>query len=206
MYVDNEGERDLEFASIVERYSCAGRVYHTLSHVKALITLDEELKAGEASDALMFAIWYHDIAYDTRRADNEEKSAELAGNALGRLGVPIGTINDVEKMILATKHHDAANLRSDGELFLDLDISILGAPPRLYKEYSSAIREEYEWVPWPIYRDGRSKILSGFVQRPSIFFTNRFNAKYENQARTNIEGELNEMSRAVSGTDAEQRV
>jgi predicted metal-dependent HD superfamily phosphohydrolase len=161
-----------------------------LSHVKALIKLAEELETGDPGDTLMFAIWYHDIVYDTKRTDNEQKSAELAGDALGRLGVPIGTINDVMKMIVATEHHDAGNLQADGRLFLDLDISIFGARPELYREYSRAIRQEYEWVPWPIYREGRSKILSGFLQRAHIFFTAYFNEKYGDQARRNIEDEL----------------
>jgi len=193
-YSDDQSARDASFRQIVQEYSGANRAYHNLSHVKALIARYDEFKSGSDCDAVSFAIWYHDLIYDTRRQDNEENSAALARKALGDLRVAIGTIAEAENMIKATKHHRAKHLSADGELFLDLDISILGAPVALYREYSLAIRQEYNWVPSPVYREARSRILRDFLQRRHIFFNEQMSTQFEDQARSNLEGELKELA------------
>ena len=59
------------------------RKYHNLSHVYALLN-DADIYEKEIRDfnAVCFAIWFHDVIYQTRRNDNEEKSAEFALNIL----------------------------------------------------------------------------------------------------------------------------
>src|SRR5215470_10661163 len=132
------------FNSIVEQYSASERAYHDLSHIQSLLSLSESLLDKiQNRDAHYFAVWFHDVIYDTRRPDNEEKSAEFAAEALARLGVPEQTIAVVREMILATKHHRAAGLSWDMKAFLDLDTSILGAPEETYQEYRKAIKKEY---------------------------------------------------------------
>src|SRR5262249_55449673 len=81
------------FNSIVEHYSARDRAYHSLSHIQSLLSLSESLSDRiQNRDALYFAIWFHDVIYDTKRSDNEEKSAEFAEEALASLGVPEQTI------------------------------------------------------------------------------------------------------------------
>jgi predicted metal-dependent HD superfamily phosphohydrolase len=146
-------------------------------------------------DAFYFAIWYHDVIYEAKRSDNEEKSAEFAVEALAELGVPEQTIAVVREMILATKHHRGAGLSWDMKAFLDLDTSILGAPEEIYEEYSRAIRKEYSWVPDFLYRKGRVKVLNDFLEGEHIYHTDEIRAEYELQARDNITAEI----RALSG-------
>jgi len=193
-YTDGQPAKDTAFKSIVQRYSAENRAYHNLSHIKALIHLYDEFKPDAGCDAILFAIWYHDIIYDTRSNENEEISADLARDALCALGVPTAIAWEVDLMIRATKHHSSEHLSADGELFLDLDISILGASSELYHEYSDAIRKEYDWVPWSIYRQARSAILRNFLQRQRIFFTDQINARFGHQASRNLEQELNELA------------
>jgi len=179
------------FNSLVEYYSEKDRAYHDLSHIQLLLSLSESLSDKiQNRDAFYFAVWFHDVIYDTKRSDNEEKSAEFAAEALASLGVPKQTIAIVEEMILATKHHRAANLSWDMEAFLDLDTSILGAPQEIYKDYSQAIRKEYSWVPDSLYREGRMKVLNDFLGRERIYYTEEIGAKYEAQARRNIAEEI----------------
>jgi len=183
------------FNSLVERYSEGARVYHNLSHIQSLLAMSESL-SDKAQDrgALCFAIWFHDVIYDTQRSDNEEKSAEFAVEALASLGVPEQTIVTTREMILATKHHRGADLSWDMKAFLDLDTSILGAPGEIYEEYSRAIRKEYSWVPDVLYREGRMKILNDFLGRERIYHTEEINANYEAQARHNIAEEIKALS------------
>src|SRR5215468_8669285 len=96
------------FNSLVEHYSEKDRAYHNLSHIQSLLSLSESLSDKiQNRDALYFAVWFHDVIYDTKRSDNEEKSAEFAAEALASLGVPEQTNAIVQEMILATKHHRA---------------------------------------------------------------------------------------------------
>jgi len=183
------------FKSIVEHYSAKNRAYHNLSHIQSLLSLSESLPDKiQNRDALYFAVWFHDVIYDTKRSDNEEKSAEFAVEALAILGVPERTIAITREMILATKHHRSDDLSWDMKAFLDLDTSILGAPEEIYKEYSRAIRKEYSWVPGFLYRKGRMKVLNDFLDRESIYQTEEIGAKYETQARHNIAEEIRALS------------
>jgi predicted metal-dependent HD superfamily phosphohydrolase len=183
------------FNALVEHYSANERAYHNLSHIQSLLVLSESLLDKiQNRDAHYFAVWFHDVIYDTRRPDNEEKSAEFAAEALARLGVQGPTIAAVREMILATKHHRGEDLSWDMKAFLDLDTSILGAPEGIYEEYSRAIRKEYSWVPDALYREGRTKVLNDFLGRGRIYHTEEIRAKYEAQARHNIAEEIKTLS------------
>jgi predicted metal-dependent HD superfamily phosphohydrolase len=180
--------------NLVEHYSEKGRAYHNLSHIKTLLDISVTCKTDiQNHQAMFFAIWFHDAIYNTQANDNEEQSAELAVQALTQLGVVEDTIVLVQKMILATKHHKADDLPYDGKLFLDFDLSILGRKASIYKEYSEAIRTEYAWVPQDLYRQGRRKVLSSFLQREKIYYTDQLAEIFEAQARQNIESELAEL-------------
>jgi predicted metal-dependent HD superfamily phosphohydrolase len=194
-YAPNRALIESLFNFIVEHYSASERAYHNLSHIQSLITLSESLLDKiQNRDAHYFSIWFHDLIYDTRRSDNEEKSAEFAAEALASLGVPEQTVAVVREMILATKHHRGDDLSWDAKAFLDLDTSILGAPEEIYEEYSRAIRKEYSWVPDVLYREGRMKVLSDFLGRERVYQTEEIRAKYETQARHNIAEEIRALS------------
>jgi predicted metal-dependent HD superfamily phosphohydrolase len=194
-YGAGESVVDSVFQTIVDQYSSKDRAYHTLSHIQSLLTMSEPLREKfQDYEAVCFAIWFHDVIYDTRRSDNEEKSAEFAAEALTRVGVPEPTVAAAREMILATKHHRGADLGWDAKAFLDLDTSILGAPGAAYREYSSAIRKEYSWVLDFLFRKGRRKVLKDFLERDRIYFTEEIGSKYEAQARQNIAEELNALS------------
>lgn len=83
--------------------------------------------------------------------------------------------DDVE---LAIWFHDMATRH--------VDLWILGAPEQRFDEYEKQVREEYGWVPGPIYRRKRREILESFVARPAIYRTQRFIERYEKQARANL--------------------
>jgi predicted metal-dependent HD superfamily phosphohydrolase len=189
------GIGDRLFNELIEHYSEKGRAYHNLSHIKALLDVSTAYKTDiQNYQAVFFAIWFHDAIYNTQKTDNEEQSAELAVQALTQLGVAKDTILLVQKMILATNHHRADDLPYDGKLFLDFDLSILGREAAIYKEYSQAIRMEYVWVPQDLYQQGRLKVLSSFLQREKIYYTEQLREIFEAQARQNIESELAELA------------
>ncbi len=190
-YTSDVHLRDNSFQMLKDLYSEKGRFYHNLSHVKALLSLLESLKDKiQDHDAIRFAIWFHDAIYDTKRSDNEEKSAELASEILSRLNLKVEAIGYVRDLILATKDHNGRNLSEDARLFLDMDLAILGVEEEKYVNYSKAIREEYSWVPGVMYRRSRKKVLRSFIERERIYYTDEMYKRFEAQARVNINDEI----------------
>jgi len=165
------------------RYSEPHRHYHTLTHIEHLLEL-----LPHADETVLAAVWFHDAIYDGEA--NEERSAALARKALRALGFPAETIDEVEKMILATKKHSEHGLSENGRAFLDADLAILGSDAARYQGYVDEVRKEYAHVPDDAFRTGRDAILRAFLTRPRIYFTDAFFERFEKQARENIEGEL----------------
>jgi predicted metal-dependent HD superfamily phosphohydrolase len=181
-------EAGLLFEELSRLYSSPHRAYHNLHHIVALLEQARRFETRIDDFILVgFAIWFHDAVYDTRKKDNEERSAEYAVSSLARLQSPASQVRD---LILATRKHDNAGLPPDGALFLDFDLSILGVEPGAYEKYAAAIREEYSWVPSLLYRRERRKVLKSFLRRDRIYFTDVMFDLYEAPARHNIETEL----------------
>lgn len=183
------------FSSLVEYYNEPHRAYHNLNHIKALLDLCAAFKSKiKDFAAVSFAVWFHDAIYNPPKSDNEERSAELAVESLRKLKIAEIQIETIRQMILATKTHNADLLDADGRLFLDFDLSILGADAEIYQQYAVAIRQEYGFVPENLYRSGRRNILENFLQREFIYLTDECRERFETQARQNISTEIAELS------------
>ena len=175
---------------LARRYGESGRAYHTLTHIGAMLAVVEEF-ADAASDplALRLAVWFHDAIYDARRTDNEAESARYAAQVLQAAALPSSTVATVERLILATKTHEAAPDDADSALLLDADLAILGAAPADYDHYAQAIREEYAWVPEDRYREGRRKVLNSFLERPRLYHIPALFERLEQAAHENLRRE-----------------
>jgi predicted metal-dependent HD superfamily phosphohydrolase len=179
------------FADLAAHYASSGRHYHTLDHVGAVLRTLAELGAEEASQpALFLAAWFHDAVYDSRAKDNEEQSASLAMATLRPLGLPEPLLAETARLVLLTKTHQADPNDAPGQLLLDADLAILGAEEADYDAYARAIRREYDWVPEDLYREGRRRVLEGFLARPRLFFTPVLAVRIEEQARHNLRREI----------------
>src|SRR5690242_14685828 len=90
---------------LVRAYAAPERHYHNLAHIEAMLGLmhgyENALSDPQSVEA---AIWFHDVIYDTRRHDNEAKSAELAASRLSGLLNP-DRIALIARMIRATAGH-----------------------------------------------------------------------------------------------------
>lgn len=178
---------------LISKYSEKHRFYHNLSHINYLLKASEKHNFTDL-EAVKFVIWFHDVIYDPKSTKNEIESAEIARVKLTELGLVADKISKIEKIILATQKHDSAGLDDDGELFLDLDLSILGADSETYQKYQKAIQSEYSFVPWFLYKRARRKILENFLQREFIYFTDEIRQTIESIARLNIQQEIKELS------------
>jgi predicted metal-dependent HD superfamily phosphohydrolase len=162
------------------------RHYHNLGHIdQCLRELDGIRELCESVDAVELAIWFHDAVYDPTRADNEERSADVAAEAMNATGVGPTAVQEVVEMILATKHN-RASASGDAAVLLDIDLSILGQPPAVFDVYEQAIRCEYAFVDQKDFNRGRANILRRFLDRKTIYSTHYMQTRYEAQARQNL--------------------
>jgi predicted metal-dependent HD superfamily phosphohydrolase len=174
------------FKDLLAAYAEPQRVYHSTAHLwDCLEQFDAARHLADHGAAVELALWFHDAVYDPTAADNEQQSAALAGRQLADSGAKSVIIEEVGNLILATRHHTSPHGR-DMELLLDVDLSILGRAPSLFDSYDRAIRAEYQFVPDKQYREARTCILSGFLNREFIYHTDDFRRQYEQQARANL--------------------
>lgn len=182
------------FETIVRAYSEPGRHYHTLTHVAVLLDFVQGHDAAlEESTALQFAAWFHDVIYDTTRSDNEDRSADFAANILHALMVPEHVAKRTAFLIAQTKQHEPTPDDPDAQFFIDADLAILGAAPEIYRNYLAAIRREYAWADDAHFMTGRRRVLERFLARERIYHTPEMYQRLEQQARTNLRQELEEM-------------
>lgn len=181
------------FVRVIEAWTTPGRRYHTLQHLQEsldLLFLWSHGKPWPAKVAL--ALFFHDVVYDPTRTDNEECSARMAHGILSDAGVAVGVIEEVEALIMATRHNVKPS-SPDEKLLVDVDLAILGSPPARYCEYVRQVREEFAHVPEAAFRAGRLKVLEGFLDpecsRP-IFHTPAGIQSFDAQARANVADEI----------------
>jgi predicted metal-dependent HD superfamily phosphohydrolase len=177
---------------LIARYSEPHRRYHTMVHIEdCLAQVAASTDMDENQRALMdAAIWFHDAIYDATRNDNEAASAKLAAERLTAEGAPPAFIGEVVRLILLTAGHSVQAGDAIGARLVSIDLSILGAEPDLYDAYAAAIREEYAYVPEPLYRAGRAAILGRFLESEALFADPVWAGRYETQARSNLTREI----------------
>jgi len=192
-YIDDDIEIRHLFYEIKKQYALKIRHYHNLSHVhNMLVQAQEIMTLINDYDAFRYAIWYHDIIYKPTRKDNEQKSAEMAKKRLKSLNFDEKRLEIVEKLINSTKTHEVILTKNlDNSYLLDIDLSILGTDWETYKTYVGNIRKEYAIYPNFMYKKGRKKVLEHFLERPYLFYTEKYKSQFETQARKNLKREMN---------------
>jgi predicted metal-dependent HD superfamily phosphohydrolase len=174
-------------------YAEPARAYHTAEHIRdCLAQFDLSRHPALRPDEVEAAIWFHDAVYLPGASDNEDRSAGLARTTLADAGAPPDMAQRIAALVLATQHL-AIPRKPDAALLCDIDLSILGRTPEVFDEFERRIRQEYAWVPEPMYRGARAEILAGFLRRRSIFQIDFFRDRYEAPARANLARILKEL-------------
>jgi predicted metal-dependent HD superfamily phosphohydrolase len=189
-----------------KRYREKHRYYHRLKHIGHFIDVLHQLCLPDAPrrDQLL-AAFFHDVVYDPRKHDNEERSAQMAGHFLREVGLERRYSGAVHCLIMATAGHDidkavAAAQKLEGvklsrraiAQFLDSDLAILGAAREPYDTYCHNIAREYSHVQPAQFAAGRASFLRSFMAGKSkrLFHSSAGYRLYESAARTNLSREL----------------
>jgi len=184
---------------LLVRHAEPHRKYHSLQHLhECVVWLEQAAEIADRPAEVETALWFHEAVYDPCRSDNEERSAGWACSSLGAAGVEGPVIERVSRLILVTRHTAPPDSR-DEQLIVDVDLAILGAPERRFAEYEDQIREEYAFVPQPVFREKRGAILQSFLSRERIYATEFFASRLELAARRNLSSALGGSALVPSG-------
>lgn len=175
---------------LVACWSEKHRHYHTLQHLRECFEQFEAARGDAVRPAeIAIALWFHDAFYDPKRDDNELRSARWLREAAVDAGIAQATAQRLYELVLATTH-EAVPDDPDTKLLVDVDLSILGAPPERFDESDRQVRLEYSHVPEAEWKVGRKRVLRGFLDRPRLYGTERFHAAIEARARENLQRAL----------------
>jgi predicted metal-dependent HD superfamily phosphohydrolase len=181
-------------AELSALYSSPTRHYHSLTHVEALLALlDQHRHLFSDPEAVEAAIWFHDAIYNPEAKKpgiNEFQSAQLAVDRLAGTVEP-RRLEWIRKVIEATATHVVPEEWEDGEredaaMFLDMDLSILGAEESEFDVYEQGVRKEYGFLSDTAWREGRVAVLERFLEREYIFHSEAFRGLFEERARANL--------------------
>ena len=196
--VPDTARREAAFQELTTAYQSPERHYHTLLHIKALLDRLEQARPQLQDPVVVeLAVWFHDVVYNPLKLDNETRSA---GQALAFLRH--STLDPVQQQRVAflierTRDHTRPQPFADIDLhyFLDIDLSILGAPEAEYWAYARQVRREHRFVPNMLYRPGRRKVLAQMLAAPVLFRTPALRQELDASARRNLQAELDAWDR-----------
>lgn len=181
-----QGTGHSAFDLLAQAYAEPGRAYHNTEHIlDCLSQLDLSRTLARQPDEVEAALWFHDAVYAPGAPDNEDRSARLAETTLAAGAAPLSTRSRVAELVLATRHLTLPR-DPDAKLLCDIDLSILGREPPVFDRFERAIRREYAHVAESDYRQARAAVLAGFLRRESLYQTQYFRERFEQQARTNL--------------------
>jgi len=195
-YCENKNLLLFYLENIIKNYSERKRYYHNLVHINAMLKQASENKNNiQNYDEMLFAIWFHDIIYKATSKNNEEKSADFAKSTLKKISNGKINIDNVYQLIMSTKTHEIVLTKNNDNAFLlDFDLSILGQSWEVYQTYIQNIRKEYKIYPDLLYKPARKKVLEHFLNRENLFFTEKYQDLFEDNARKNLEHEIQLLS------------
>lgn len=184
----------LQWKNVKRAYT--GRPYHNLDHLNEMLSHLQRRDATVINDPAIFALSlvYHDIIYKPTRSDNEARSAASATELLRQANVASSRIDRCHQLIMATKAHlPSPDDDGDEALLIDLDLAVLARDPEDYDKYTTAVRREFWMLPGFVFRRGRTKALTVFLDRGHLYHTDYGREHYEAPARENLWRELRKL-------------
>lgn len=182
---DARCEGDQAWAKLRLRYGEEHRHYHDLGHLAhCLEQLDLARESVDRPDEVEMAIWYHDIINEPDSRENEKLSADYFASKARDCMAPDFVGHVVELVLVTTHKQTPAN--NDQRFICDIDLASFGCPWECFVRDSDAVKAEFVGSDEDYYR-GKSAFLRSMLDRPRIFQTDFFFARYEQQSRQNIE-------------------
>ena len=76
-----------------------------MQHLQECMTHLEHVRSfAERADEVELALWFHDAIYNTRKKDNEKRSADWARDSTLAAGLSGDQANSVYELVMTTVH------------------------------------------------------------------------------------------------------
>jgi predicted metal-dependent HD superfamily phosphohydrolase len=146
---------------VIKEWDKDWRYYHDKFHLFKLIDDINWLQIPDKSKNILYLVaLFHDIVYDTKKFDNEEKSAEYFLSVLPE-GFSISVSNSVYSCIIETKTHKPTSRLS--KIFCELDMSIIKSKYEDLLKWENGIWLEYSHYGKDNYKKGRIGFLKSLL-------------------------------------------
>jgi predicted metal-dependent HD superfamily phosphohydrolase len=184
------------FDIVWEHHTEPGRYYHTVMHVYEMLQYlsmmaEHSTWSEHVTTVLRLSTFFHDIVYNAQSTTNERDSADMFQSFAEEVDLPMDITESVVAYILATQHHQVStDALGVMDIFLDIDMAVLGKQEKAYESYAQLIRHEYSFVPELTYREKRAAFLESVLQHERIFKTDIAWKVWEGAARANIQKEI----------------
>lgn len=177
---------------LLARWQQPHRHYHGVRHLGQILLALGDL--GCTDHLVILAAWFHDAVYDGVPGKDEEASALLAEAALNP-HLNTGELAEVGQLIRMTATHSPSTSRE--AVLSDADLSVLGQIPGRYHVYVRDVRLDFAHVDDEAWREGRSRVLEGLLEKDPLFHTELGRDLWDAQARSNLADELVSLARIL---------
>lgn len=187
------------YESYVDAKNCVRRYYHNYSHIIDCYRILKDAKEDlglfqDEYEEILLAILFHDVVYHVGSEKNEEKSVRAFHIFCTNYNIDLETpwVKKVSNMIMQTKHIgiEYTNRYCDG-IMRDIDLVGIGSDWEVFQENGEMIRKEFKMYSDEDFNAGRIKFFEALAKQDRIYKNDYFYDKYEEQARENIQRELN---------------
>jgi predicted metal-dependent HD superfamily phosphohydrolase len=189
---------DLFYDLILVPAYTENRHYHTLRHVEYMLHhVNDFIGIGRFnSNLLKWAIWFHDIIYDSKRTDNEKRSAKALADFSRVIGIDEESIKIMEWLIILTSHKGQPQTRLE-DIICDLDLrEFVSDRSHLNAE---EVRKEFGHVADKEFYEGRIDFINSMLAKEFIYHTDEYRDTLEDTARHNLRKELDTIKQQLNG-------
>lgn len=149
--------------------------YHNLTHTLRVVKSTKEILEateikGSDKEVALLAAWFHDTGFsEGGNKGHEERSAQIAGKFLSELGMPHSEIEQVQRLVLATRRfHQPTDFLE--QVIRDADSSHFAKES--YQETADYLKEELEaWKGEPVSNEDWCELNIEMLQNEHRYYT-----------------------------------
>lgn len=172
--------------------------YHSWNHIQEGFSLFQKHFKEDVSDYCEFIFYiswiFHDIVYIGSSNHNEEDSDEMFKIfcAIYPDLIKKQTQQYISEFILCTKQHRPArvsdeDIRETSKILNDIDLAYLGYDFVNFMRKRAAVRNDYIMYNDREFNQGSSLFCHQFLTQDFIYFTDKFQKTFENNAFSNLD-------------------
>lgn len=155
----------VQVMDIISMYDEPHRFYHNRHHLNQVIENLNKYKnlTEEECDILSISVYFHDVVYNPRKTNDEQKSVDLLNDFTE---IPLNIREKCSQIIMDTTLN-IEPIEKLSKIFWLSDRNIFFKPFSELIEYENKIFKEYQYVSYDIYKEKRIEFLNNCIGKYS---------------------------------------